>query len=219
MVDTTASLPADRRFRDSFGLYVSAGLCLSVGVHLVVFLAFPALAVEDGAAAASEPVALELPPEIQIPPPPDPMARPAEPVISDVPLPDEATIEAGDWERRRAAGPPPPPRVGDSRADRPPFIPRDVEPRLKNRDEMQVALRRHYPDALREAGIEATVVLWIFVDRTGEVSRVRVEASSGYEAVDTAAENVARAMEFEPALNRDRAVGVWVRQAVRFRVR
>lgn len=219
MVDTTASLPADRRFRDSFGLYVSAGLCLSVGVHLVVFLAFPALAVEDGGAAASEPVALVSPPEIRVPPPPDPVSRPAEPVISDVPLPDEATIEAADWERHRAAGPPLPPRVNDTRADRPPFIPRDVEPRLKNRDEMQVALRRHYPDALRDAGIEATVVLWIFVDRTGTVTRVRVETPSGYEAVDTAAEEVARAMEFEPALNRDRAVGVWVRQAVRFRVR
>lgn len=219
MVDATTSHPADRRFRDSFGLYVSAGLCLSVVAHLVVFLAFPALAVEDGGVAASEPVALELPPEIRIPPPPDPVARPAEPVISDVPLPEEATIEAGDWERRRAAGPPPPPRARDTRAERPPFIPRDVEPRLKNRAETQEVLRRHYPDALRDAGIEATVVLWIFVDRTGAVSRVRVEASSGYEVVDTAAAKVARAMEFEPAVNRDRAVGVWVRQAVRFRVR
>lgn len=219
MVDTTASLPADRRFRDSFGLYVSAGLCLSVAVHLVAFLAFPALAVGDGEAAAGEPMALVSPPDIRIPHAPDPVPRPATPVISDVPLPDETTIEAGEWERREVEAPPPPPQVGDTGVDRPPFIPRDVEPRLKNRAETQRALRRHYPDLFREAGIEATVVLWIFVDRTGAVTRVRVETPSGYDRVDTAAEEVARAMEFEPALNRERAVGVWVRQAVRFRVR
>lgn len=219
MVDATTSLPADRRFRESFGLYVSTGLCLSVGVHLMIFLAFPALAVEDRGATADEPVVLELPPEVRVPPPPDDVARPAEPVISDVPLPDDATVDPSDWEMRRTQGPPPPPRVGDTRGDRPPFIPRDVEPRLKNRAETQRALRRYYPDALREAGIEATVVLWIFVDRTGSVSRVRVATPSGYESVDRAAAKVARTMEFEPALNRDRNVGVWVRQAVRFQVR
>lgn len=219
MVDTTTSLSADRRFRESFGAYVSAGLCLSVGVHLLAFLAFPALALDEHGTAPDESMELVVPPDVRVPPPPEDVARPAEPRLSDVQPPEESTIEPTVWDRHPAAGPPPPPEVTDAGADRPPFVPRDVEPRLENRAETQRALRRYYPDALREAGIEATVVLWIFVDRTGAVTRARVHSSSGYESVDAAAAKVARTMEFAPALNRDRAVGVWVRQAVRFQVR
>lgn len=217
MVKTT-TLPADRRFRESFGSYVSVGLCLSVGLHLLVFLALPGLAVDGHAGTTDEPVRLELPPELHVPQPPEEVARPAEPVLSDVETPHEATIEPTVWDRDTPPGAPAPPRVGDTQGDRPPFVPREVEPRLKNREELQRVLRRYYPPALRNAGIAATVVLWIFVDEDGSVTGVRVSETSGNDAVDEAARKVARRMEFVPAVNRDRNVGVWVRQAIRFRV-
>lgn len=218
MVRSSPPLSADRRFRESFGSYVSAGLCLSVVVHAVAFLAFPALALDEPGTSGDEPVKLVLPPPVHVPPPPEPVRRPAEPVLPDVDVPDETTIQRPEWQRR-SAGAPPPPSIGDAGDDRPPFIPRDVEPQLENRAETQRALRRHYPDGFRETGIEASVVLWVFVDRSGEVTRVRVAETSGYATLDRAAAKVARTMEFVPAVNRDRNIGVWVRQAIRFRVR
>lgn len=57
------------------------------------------------------------------------------------------------------------------------------------------------------------------MDREGQVQKSRVQQSSGYEALDTAAHKVADRMEFTPAMNRDRRTPVWVQQRIEFRVK
>lgn len=62
-------------------------------------------------------------------------------------------------------------------------------------------------------------MLWLYVTREGRVRETRLQESSGYGALDAAAETVAGWMRFTPALNRDRRTAVWVQQAVEFSVR
>ena len=49
------------------------------------------------------------------------------------------------------------------------------------------------------------------------VQNQRVEQSSGHQALDDAALRVAPVFRFTPALNRDKAVPVWVRFPITFR--
>ncbi len=99
----------------------------------------------------------------------------------------------------------------------PTFIPYDVPPKLENPGEIQRLLERGYPAQLRDAGIEGTVILWIFVDGQGVVQKTEVKESSGYEVMDEAALSTAEKMRFSPAMNRDKATPVWLAQPITFR--
>jgi protein TonB len=101
----------------------------------------------------------------------------------------------------------------------PAFTPYTVSPELKNRDAVARALERNYPALLRDAGVGGSVLVWLLIDEQGKVMRVQVKEPSEYEALDAAALKVAQTMEFTPALNRDKAVKVWVSIPIRFAVR
>lgn len=96
------------------------------------------------------------------------------------------------------------------------FTPMTTRPTIRNRDEVARELRRSYPGILRDAGIGGTVVVWILIDETGQVLRTQVQRSSGHEALDAAALHVGDVIEFTPAMNRDRAVKVWVQWPIAF---
>ena len=116
---------------------------------------------------------------------------------------------------------PPPPPVPDGRVDATDggFRVFEVAPRLLNPGEFQRALERAYPAGLRDAGIGGTVTMQVFIDVEGRVLEGRVTAGSGYRALDTAALELIEVMRFSPALNRDKAVPVWVQLPIAFRVR
>jgi len=63
------------------------------------------------------------------------------------------------------------------------------------------------------------VTLWLFVNKDGAVEKWQVQKPSGYDAMDQAAVKVAKQMEFKPAINRDKPIGVWVSRNITFRVR
>ncbi|MBT8477986.1 MAG: energy transducer TonB, partial [Gemmatimonadetes bacterium] len=94
----------------------------------------------------------------------------------------------------------------------------DVEPRLRNGRDIQQLLERLYPPMLKEAGIGGRVLLWVFVDERGGAARSQVHTSSGYPALDNAAAQIVEQMEFSPAMNRDKPVGVWIAQPIDFSV-
>ncbi|MGE0158874.1 MAG: TonB family protein [Gemmatimonadales bacterium] len=100
----------------------------------------------------------------------------------------------------------------------PAFSPMTVRPTLTNADVVQQALMREYPAVLRDAGIGGAPVLWIYIDESGAVAATRIHETSGYEALDQAAMNVARAMVFTPARNDDQIVATWVQIPIRFQV-
>ena len=113
---------------------------------------------------------------------------------------------------------PAPPVETPDPAARPTFIPYDVAPKLKNPAEIRKMLQRNYPQQLKEARIEGTVLLWIYIDQNGAVINSHVKKSSGYEAMDRVAQHCAGAMKFTPAKNRDKRTSVWVAQAITFSI-
>ena len=98
----------------------------------------------------------------------------------------------------------------------PVFTPYTVAPNYTNVNDVRRALEREYPPLLRDAGIGGTVKVWFFIDAKGKVQKTSVNESSGSEALDEAALRVAPVFEFTPALNRDKAVPVWVSLPITF---
>ena len=101
----------------------------------------------------------------------------------------------------------------------PTFTPFTVRPDIKNRTEVARALEREYPPLLRDPGIGGTTQVWFFIDETGRVQRAQVNQTSGHRALDEAALRVAELIEFTPALNREKAVPVWISLPITFTTR
>lgn len=112
--------------------------------------------------------------------------------------------------RQEVAPPPPPAGAQAAVSERPTFTPMTQRPELRNQMEVQQALVRSYPPLLRDAGIGGHPTIWVFIDDEGRVQRTQVGRSSGHQALDEAALNVASVMRFSPALNRDQRVAVWI---------
>lgn len=209
---------ANDRFKEGFGNWFWGSLAAAVVIHFMMFAFWPDLTAADVGFSTEELEAIELPPEVEIPPPPEQIARPATPVISDVEVDEDITIAPTTFEDNPIDNLPPPPTQGGSDlSSAPTFTPYEVAPELKNRSEVQRALERHYPPLLRDAGIGGQPIVWFFIDENGRVQRTQLNKSSGHDALDQAALKVADIMEFSPALNRDKKVQVWVSLPITFR--
>lgn len=97
------------------------------------------------------------------------------------------------------------------------FTPEIERPELVNVSEVVEALERNYPPHLRDAGIEGSVDVLLWIDETGAVTRQQVSGSSGHGAMDEAAVKVAEVMEFNPARKDGEAVPVMVQIPIVFR--
>jgi len=213
-------VPANDRFKRSFTNLLLVAVVASAGLHYLLFALFPSLTAADLGEVGEEISAVDLPPEVRIPPPPERIARPATPRVSAATdLDEDITIAPTTFESNPVENLPPPPtdRPADAR-ERPVYIARDVEPRLRNGPEVRLLLKKLYPPMLREAGIGGRVVLWVFVETDGSAGVCQVHQTSGYPALDQAATQVAEKMVFDPALSRDRPVAVWIAQPIDFTV-
>lgn len=208
---------ANDEFKQSYSNWISIGLLVAVAVHFGFVQVFPQLQASDVGVNTDEMENVNLPPEVEIPPPPEQIARPATPQVAEANVDEDVTISPTTFDENPVERLPPPPESG-SVTDRPSFIPRDVDPRLRNGGEIQELLQRLYPPNLKEAGIGGRVVLWLFVDANGEVQQTQVQQSSGYDAFDQAAAQVAQNMDFAPAVNQDKPIGVWINQPINFQV-
>ena len=215
MMRTTGT--ANDAFKRSYANNVAIGVTLAVLVHFAVFALFPRMQPNDLGAAVRELAAIELPPEVTIPPPPDQIARPATPRVAAAEIDENVTIAPTTFETNPVQNLPPPPNRTDPSV-RPSFIPYTQAPELKNREEVLSFLKNTYPSMLRQAGIGGKVLLWLFIDEGGEVQRTVLAESSGHEALDEAAKKVAERMLFRPAMNRDKKTAVWLAQSIDFEV-
>jgi protein TonB len=210
---------ANQRFKDSYRLAGALALLTSLALHFAAFEFFPSMQAADFDLVADQLAAIELPPEVRIPPPPEAIARPARPVVSDMALDDDITIATTTFEDNPSSElAPPPPNVEVDPSEQPVYIERDTDPRLLNGQEMIRLMHRLYPPALREAGIGGEVLLWVWVDEEGRPGNAQVNRSSGREQLDEVALEMARQMEFSPAMLRDKPVGVWIAQPISFSV-
>jgi TonB family protein len=209
------------RFKRSFGSWFWGSMITATVMHFMVFNFWPTLTAEDVSFTAEELEMIELPPEIEIPPPPEAISRPATPVMATTAdFDDDITIAPTTFEENPIEDLPPPP-TDDGVVDvaaAPVFTPMTVRPELTNRNEVIQALVREYPSILRDAGIGGQVVVWFFISETGQVLDRRVSQSSGHTQLDEAALSVASVYRFSPALNRDQTVQVWIQLPITFQV-
>ena len=217
MEDTGIRLTANDRFKQASPHWTRVGLLVAVGLHFGLVIFVQPFEAKVWREVTTEIDVISLPPEVDMPPPPEAIRRPASPRIA-LDVPDDFTIERTTFDE----APPgllPPPAEGGNPADRPSFIPYDTEPVLLNPAEVQQLLQREYPRALKDAGIEGRVELWLYVNEGGVVENSEVRTSSGNALLDEAAGEVAPHIRFTPAMSRDRVTAVWVRLWVEFEVR
>jgi len=108
--------------------------------------------------------------------------------------------------------PPKPPENGDIK-----FVPYDQPPMLiGGYAALQQAIE--YPEMAREAGIEGTVIVRAFINDQGEVEQTIVDRGVPKSGLDEAAVAAVRKTKWEPALQRDNAVGVWYSIPIRFQI-
>lgn len=98
----------------------------------------------------------------------------------------------------------------------PTFTPFTKAPRIVNQFEVERAVEAFYPRELRGSGISDMVRMYFLIDDDGTVADVRFDQRARYEAFNAAALRVAETYRFFPALNRGKAVPVWVSFPISF---
>jgi len=210
---------ANQRFKGSYRTVGALAVFASVAVHFAVFQFFPNIQAADLGSVSDELAAIELPPEVKIPPPPESIVRPARPQVSESVLDEDITIAATTFDENPVSElAPPPPNVEVDPSEQPVYVDRDTEPRLLNGAEMIRLMDRLYPKVLKEAGIGGEVLMWVWVDKEGKPGNAQINRSSGRVQLDEVALAIAAQMKFEPAMLLDKPVGVWVAQPISFSV-
>ena len=214
---------ANDRFKNGFRGRFWGSMILATVVHFVALQYSPELTVEDFSFTTEDLVAIELPPEVEIPPPPQRVTRPATPIITEAAVSEDITIAPTTFEFNPISELPPPPIEVAVQAEdvsaTPTFTPYTVGPALLNRNEVIRAMGQSYPEALRQAGIGGIVWVYFFLNTEGQVQDHRIHRSSGFAELDEAALAVAGVYRFSPALHRDKLVPVWVALPIEFQVR
>ena len=211
---------ANERLKRTFKSWFWGAMIASTVMHLGLFSFWPDLTAEDFSFENTELEAIELPPEIEIPPPPQQIARPATPIIATADIDEDITIAPTTFEDNPVEDlPPPPEQTATDLSAAPTFTPFTVAPSILNRRDVVRAMEREYPPLLRDAGIGGTVRVYFFIDEEGRVQDRQIDQSSGHQALDDAAMAVSEIYRFSPALNRDKKVPVWVSFPITFQVR
>jgi len=186
------------------------GILLALLVHLFFLVAIPAYSVKATTWPPPE-IIIEKLPEFSLPPPKDhaPAARRPAELEEAANVPDDTTIEPTilDRDTPEPVAPPPPLAQNPSRFV---YVFHETEPELYRH------LVPEYPDIMRTAGLQDTVVVLLFVDATGVVTDH--EFTRGEEAFRKAVRAVIPTLRFHPATANDRKVGVWISQTFAFRL-
>lgn len=211
---------ANERFKGKFRPIFWSSIIFAAVVHFSAFAFWPELTSEDFSFTSDELTAIELPPTLEIPPPPSRISRPATPVMASTDIDEEITIAPTTFEMNPVEALPPPPAVAVEvdLSEQPTFTPFTVAPEILNRDEIIKAMGAAYPKILRDAGIGGVVRVYFFINEEGIVQTMRIDRSSGHQRLDEAALSVAGMYRFSPAINRDTRVPVWVSFPIRFEV-
>lgn len=201
---------ANSRLHESYGRYFRWFVFAAVAVHTILIFFVVAPRGEGFAVITKETIVIPIPPEVRIPPPPDEMARPATPVVSDEAI-DDITIA----ETLLDINVPDPPAVG--LGDEPTvtrFVPYTDPPRCKANCSSGDVLG-HLSALVKKTGVMCEVVVGLHIDTTGVVKAADILKSSGNRACDSAVEKWAPTTRWTTAYNRDEPVAVWIAQPVR----
>jgi len=211
--ETSFHSPANTALHDAYGRYFKLFAAAAALLHALLFLFLVTPRGEGFAVAGEDLEVFDLPPEVEIPPPPEEIARPATPVIAEESLEEDITIaETVILENQPVpATPPPPPRESHEVGDTYEFVPFTVRPGCQ-RNCAPDDILRHLPTMLRRSGVSCSLTMGIRIDASGNVTATDLLESSGNRACDQAAEGWARTTRWTPAYNRDQPVVVWIAQ-------
>ena len=207
---------ANSRFKNSSSSWFWGSMIAATAAHFGFFALLEFGEIQD-VSISYPPTPVFPPPKAKLPETPEPLSRPATPVVTDAVIDTDITIAPVTFDENPVGEIPPPSEVEADISTKPGFTPHTVAPDYINVDEVRRALEREYPPLLRDAGIGGTVKVWFFIDENGIVQNQVVNESSGHQALDAAALRVAPVFKFTPALNRDKAVPVWVSLPITFR--
>ncbi len=217
---TPSKAAANDRFKKSFSTWLWGSVLTATALHLAMFMFWPDMTAANVSLDPTETEVVVIPPEIEIPPEPEAISRPATPVITMADISEDITISPTTFEDNPVETLVQPREEGAGNlTNEPPFTPMTVRPGLTNEREVQRALEREYPAILRNAGIGGTVLVHFFIDEEGTVQRTLVAETSGHVSLDEAALRVAGVARFTPALNLDKVVPVWIRLPITFQAR
>jgi len=80
-------------------------------------------------------------------------------------------------------------------------------------------IRPKYPKEAKDAGIEGTVIVQVFVDEKGKVTETKISKGIPNSRLDEAAIEAIRKTRFKPAKAREKSVGVWISIPINFRLK
>lgn len=181
-----------------------AGCNVEVNVHLGDS--------SDAGGASTDTPSGAVAPHLSPPAAPERPEAPAPPVM--VPVPRDALVRDALWrpwlhdDAARGASEPCSVPDGDT-----------VPPRVRDGAAAAERMEALYPPLLRESGIGGTATVCIHVGTGGRVLEAEIIESSGYPALDEAAQRAAYEIEFVPAMRDDAPVATWLSLPLTFRVR
>ena len=202
---------ANDRFKARYPHYLRVATILALVLTILVFILTPRYAPEPYQLRQTEIQILQLEPPPLVIEPPQEVPVPPRPVL---PVEDESLIEDPDICETIIPLDVPfsPPESTDSAGGMPDFVPSATNP-------LPVFIASpHYPETARLMRLEGTVTVKVRVGADGSVQAVQLHQGS-HPLLNRAALDAARKCIFKPALQRTRAVAVWVAIPYRFQMR
>ena len=208
-ISTAHSVTANTKFKAGYHKTLRNALLWAVLIHVVAFVLSPEFTFKPYKLKEETFEVVELPPQIDIPPPPKEIALPQVPV--EAAEGDEDTtddIAPTTFDSFEDMPPPPPPSGGSGDA----FLAFDEPPQLTYFEQPI------YPPLARDAGIEGTVAIKVLVDEQGKVISAEVLQSDVTSAMERAALDAAKKCKFRPAKQRTIAVKAYVMVPFQFQL-
>jgi len=201
---------ANNAFKAKYARYVRNSLWAAFFIHILVFVLSPEFTFKPYRLTEETFEVVDLPANIEIPPPPKEIALPQVPVEAAEGDDDtEDDIAPTTFDSFEDMPPPPPPSGGGGDV----FLAFDEPPVLEYYEAPT------YPPLARDAGIEGTVAIRVLVDEHGKVVAADVLNSDVTPAMEKAALAAARKCKFRPAKQRTIPVKAHVMIPFQFQLR
>jgi len=205
-VNTTSNLvveTANFRFKKLYGKIFAIAMLVSFFGHIALIIATPSFSGETAKQEEASMEAVDLPPEVVIPPPPKALAKPSVPIAAQEEISEDITIDE--------TTPPPPDLIPEVPVQEEKV---EVEEFLMVAEVMPKILsmppRPEMPSYIARARVNVTTKIEFYVTKSGDVdpTRTKIAVTSGYPELDEIAVEWAKQMKFHPALNRGEPVAV-----------
>ena len=200
---------ANKAFKASYPKYVRYALFGAVLFHVALFVLSPPFTFKPYKLKEETFMVVDVPDNIEIPPPPKEIAMPQVPVeAADDEEADTEDLPETTFDDFEDMPPPPPPGGSDSGV----FLAFDQPPTMVYFEAPD------YPVLAREAGIEGTVRVKVLVGEDGKVLHVSLISSDVTPAMEKAALAAAKKCRFNPAKQRTTPVKAHVMIPFHFRL-